>query len=88
MRRRDHEAAERRLGELIAATLGKRCPRCGVTGQLALVYYGERDPELGRLAEALERGDVVLGSTGLTGDDPLYRCRACGVDLRLGDFED
>ena len=50
----------------------RTCPLCGDKG--LRIIYGL--PDL-KVAEAAERGEVVLGGC-VIGDDPILRCRGCG----------
>src|SRR5437867_5343122 len=57
---------------------GHRCPACG-SGRLARIVYGLVPPDaMGELRDALDRGKIVLGGCLMTGDNPAWRCRACG----------
>jgi len=61
-------AARRRPG------LPRRCPACGADA-VRPIAYGY--PDL-TLAEAADRGDVVLGGCIIRPDNPAWRCTACG----------
>jgi hypothetical protein len=51
------------------------CPECGSNENVIPIIYGYPGPEL---REAAERGEVFLGGCVMTGDDPLWYCKACG----------
>jgi hypothetical protein len=51
------------------------CPECGSSENVIPIIYGYPGPEL---REAAERGEVFLGGCVMTGDDPLWYCKACG----------
>ena len=50
------------------------CPNCGEPLKRIRVVYGYPAPEL---FDRAERGEVVLGGCGVTGDDPKYACSKC-----------
>ena len=55
----------------------KRCPRCGSTDAVPIIY-GYPDVELGMAAE---RGEIVLGGCLIGDESPDFECRGCGNPL-------
>ena len=56
------------------ATAAPGCPQCGGTDNVPIVYgYPGGDT-----FAAAERGELMLGGCILWGDDPQWKCRACG----------
>jgi hypothetical protein len=55
------------------------CPTCG-SPRVARILYGL--PAFSEeLERALQEGTVALGGCVVTGDDPDWRCLACGDDI-------
>jgi hypothetical protein len=56
-------------------TGGPACPECSSKNPLPIAYGlpGEE------MIEAHERGEIALGGCCLTGDDPDWACRSCGL---------
>ncbi|MCC9604981.1 hypothetical protein LOC68_25260 [Blastopirellula sp. JC732] len=55
------------------------CPKCGST-RIADVLYGLPDFS-DELQQDLDAGKIVLGGCCVTGDDPVWRCRECGLEI-------
>ena len=55
----------------------RRCPECR-GNETVPIAYGMPGLDL---AEAAERGELVLGGCCITGDDPRWHCNACGADF-------
>ena len=53
------------------------CPACGSTDAVEIVYGLPG----GDLAEAADRGDVVLGGCMVGPESPDYECRSCQSPL-------
>jgi hypothetical protein len=51
------------------------CPSCGST-EVVPIAYGLPGPEL---MERAERGEVALGGCLVSGNDPRWQCRSCGL---------
>ena len=66
--------AERRAA-FLAEVAAQRCPVCGAAG-VARIGYGlpRFTPDL---TADLDAGRVVLGGCDISGDDPVWLCRAC-----------
>jgi hypothetical protein len=58
----------------MADQLRGTCPACGGAG--VPIVYGMATYQAG---QAVERGEIALGGCEVTGEDPDYRCRECGV---------
>jgi hypothetical protein len=59
------------------------CPACR-SGDVVQILWGEPSPEAAEMAEA---GRIALGGCVVTGDDPVWRCKACGRDFGGGSLE-
>ena len=53
------------------------CPECTTPNPLEILY-GLPSHEM-QLAEL--EGSIALGGSIVNGDDPAYRCRACGAEF-------
>ena len=56
----------------------ENCPRCQ-SAQVVPIVYGLPDPELVSL-EDVESGKVILGGCMVSGDEPEWLCRSCGLE--------
>ena len=67
----------RKIRSMTTATMFPPCPSCGSTDAIR-IEYGYPSSEL---AEAAERGEVILGGCLIWPEAPDFECRGCGSAL-------
>ena len=55
----------------------RRCPACGEAAVVSIAWGFPTEA----VFEDADAGKVVVGGCVVTGDDPAWRCKACGRDI-------